>query len=197
MNPKKPVFVVFEGLDGSGKTTSARKTTELLGATYVTTPTPELRRFRDDIIASFHGNQEAAQLFYLATVFAASHDIARMLAGGVSVVLDRYFVSTQAYAEFRGSKLALDHLGDELLRPDLTVYLDASLEVRRARVGARGEESAADRETLRPDADATLRRLHLKRSTLGVVGKWLNVDTSAIEPGDVARRVVSAILIRG
>ena len=159
----------------------------------MTTPTPELRRFRDDIIASFNGNQEAAQLFYLATVFAASHDIARMLASGVSVVLDRYFVSTQAYAEFRGAKLALDHVGDRLLRPDLTVFLDAPLEVRRLRVRGRGEVSAADRETLQVEADATLRRLHVERAAHSVVGKWLNVDTSAIEPGEVARRVVSAI----
>ena len=74
-----PIFVVFEGLDGTGKSTCARLVAERLGAELLTTPSPEVRRYRDDLIECYAGSQEAAQLFYLSTVFAASDQIRGLL----------------------------------------------------------------------------------------------------------------------
>lgn len=74
--------MVFEGLDGAGKSTLATGVAAALGARWMTTPSPRVRGFRDELIAGFDGCQEAAQLFYLATVFAASREIAAELAAG-------------------------------------------------------------------------------------------------------------------
>lgn len=193
MSAGEPVFVVFEGLDGSGKTTAAQRTADLIGATYMTTPSTTLRRRRDEIIASFQGSQEAAQLFYMATVFAASADVARCLASGQSVVLDRYFLSTQAYAAFRGTILSLDCLARDLLAPSLTVFLDAPLEVRRARVAHRGRATEADSETLSDDADAVLRKLHMARAELPAVGPFRCLDSALLRPDEIAMEVAATL----
>lgn len=188
----RPVFVVFEGLDGTGKSTCARRTADALGAEYLTTPSLRLRAHRDAIVVDFDGSQEAAQLFYLATVFSASREVKRLLASGSSVVLDRYFLSTQAYAAFRGSTIGLDELAGSLLCPHLTVLLEAPLDVRRARVTDRGA-TMADRETMQAAADAGLRFEHDRRLGLPVIGRLLRCDTSVETPDDVAARVVAAL----
>lgn len=188
----RPVFVVFEGLDGTGKSTCARRAADALGADFLTTPSHALRRHRDEIIASFDGSQEACQLFYLSTVFAASQEIRALLAAGRSVVLDRYFLSTQAYAAFRGSTLSLDALAADLLAPDVTVLLHAPLDIRRARLATRGE-SNADRETLRPLADARLHQEHDLRAALPVIGRLLRIDTSVSSPDEVASQLLATL----
>lgn len=188
----RPVFVVFEGLDGAGKSTCARGVAARLGARYMTTPSPEVREHRNLIVGSYAGCQEAAQLFYLSTVFAASNEVRYLLEDEVSVVLDRYFLSTQAYAEFRGSTLHVDALGALLLPADVTVFLDVSLKIRKRRLAARGT-STADRETLSAPADTHLRAAHARRATLSVVGRWLCVDAARETPDALQELVVRAI----
>lgn len=188
-DPNKPIFIVFEGLDGSGKSTLARLVAETLGAVLLTTPSPSVRKYRDELITSFDGNQEAAQLFYLSTVFDASQRVAEMLAVGQSVVIDRYFLSTQAYAAFRGSRTRIDALGELLQPADVTVYLDVPLDVRRARLARRGT-SAADLETLSDEAQRELRKQHIGRSALTVVGHLLHINDADSTAEELAARVI-------
>lgn len=188
----RPFFVAFEGLDGSGKSTCAAQAARNLGAEYLTTPSPLIRQFRGDIVASFGSSQEAAQLFYLSTVFAASGQVRSLLSDGRSVVMDRYFLSTQAYAQFRGSRLELDELHKHLVPADLTVYLDAPLAVRRQRLEAR-HCTHEDRETLTAAADDRLRALHAQRSELGIVGRWLRIDSAQASPAEITCQIVRAL----
>lgn len=136
-----------------------------------------MRGFRDALIESFGGCQEAAHLFYLGTVFAASREIEALLARGQSVVLDRYFLSTQAYAAFRGSRVQLDETQGLLVPAHLTVLVEAPLSVRRARLIARGL-SPADRETMEDEAEARLRAEHDRRLGLPVMGRVLRLDSA-------------------
>ena len=188
----QPKFIVFEGLDGSGKSTCAAQLAEHIGAELMTTPSPRVRLYRDDLIESLGSSQEARQLFYLATVFAASDEVAALLQRGQSVVLDRYFLSTQAYAAFRGSQLAVDEV-QRLLRPaDVTVYMDTPLATRVARLHRRGS-SAADLETVTAGADARLRDEHLRRAHLDVVGRFVRVAGDLGSPRDVLDRVLAEL----
>jgi len=188
----RPTFIVFEGLDGSGKSTCAAQLAERLGAELMTTPPLGVRRYRDDLITSLGSSQEARQLFYLATVFAASEEVSTHLKQGRSVVLDRYFLSTQAYAAFRGSRLEVDEV-QRLLRPaDVTVYMDTSLTTRVARLTQRGA-SAADLETITTDANTRLREEHFRRARLDVVGRFVRVPGDAGSPREVIDRIVAEL----
>lgn len=192
--PENAVFVVFEGLDGAGKTSCAKQTAELLGARYMTTPSLALRQHRDAIIASFDGSQEAAHMFYLATVMAASEEVKSCLARGQSVVLDRYFLSTQVYAKFRGSVLEVyESVGKLLLPADWTVFLGASLNVRQSRALERGC-SMADGETMTNDANARLLQGYEQRIHHPVIGQRMRIDTSAMSVQEISQQVVTKIL---
>jgi len=189
---RQPTFIVFEGLDGSGKSTCAAQLAKHIGAELMTTPSTRVRRYRDDLIESLGSSQEARQLFYLATVFAASDEVAALLQRGRSVVLDRYFLSTQAYAAFRGSRLVGDD-AQRLLQPaDVTFYVDTPLAVRVARLHRRGT-SAADLETVAAGADARLREEHLRRAHLDVVGRFVRVAGDVGSPRDVLHRVLAEL----
>lgn len=186
----KPVFVVFEGMDGTGKSTCASLTAEKLGARLLSTPSPRLRAYREEIISSYAGSQEAAHLFYLSTVVAASEEIARHLADGESVVLDRYFLSTEVYAAFRGSSLVLGSSIEKMLQPaDLTVFLDTPLPIRRERLRLRGSKSVEDEETLTADADMRLRQQYAIRKGSPVAGQWLEVDSSALSIEEISMAI--------
>lgn len=188
-----PVFLVFEGLDGVGKTSCAKITAELLDAHFMTTPTATIRKYRDQIIESFKGNQEAAQMFYLATVLAASDEAKSQMAKGRSVVLDRYFLSTQVYAEFRGSILNMDEsVGKILQPPDWTVFLEASLNVRKSRVLARGGATSDD-ETLTDHANDLLLNGYRRRMHLPIAAKYMRIDTSSSDVMEIAQKIVNKI----
>lgn len=194
MTLHRPTFIVFEGLDGSGKSTCAAGLAELLGAELMTTPSPEVRRYRDDLITSLGPSQEARQLFYLATVFAASEAVSALLKQGRSVVLDRYFLSTQAYADFRRSRLEVDAV-QRLLRPaDLTLYIDTPLVTRVARLNRRGT-SVADLETITVDADSRLRDEHLRRAHLDVVGRFVRLPGDAGSPPEIVKLIVAELAV--
>ncbi len=192
MTLPRPTFIVFEGLDGSGKSTCAAQLAERISAEFMTTPSPRVRSFRDDLVETLGSSQEAKQLFYLATVFAASEEVSALLKRGRSVVLDRYFLSTQAYAAFRGSRLEVDDV-QRLLRPaDVTIYMDTPLATRVARLHRRGT-SAEDLETITADADCRLRDEHLRRAHVDVVGRFVRVSGDPGSPGDVLERVIAEL----
>ncbi|PKN31185.1 MAG: hypothetical protein CVU63_25250, partial [Deltaproteobacteria bacterium HGW-Deltaproteobacteria-20] len=168
-----PKFVVLEGLDGAGKTTAAKLFAKETGAVCMTTPSEALRAHRDVIVESL-ATQLSRQLFYLSMVEDASERIRLLLGQGGSVVLDRYYLSTQAYAAFRGSNLEVPLLEATLLIPDLTVFVEAPLEVRRARLLTRGL-NPFDRETMSEKANARLIREYEARFGCRVTGRLLRI----------------------
>lgn len=144
------LFLAFEGIDASGKSTQARRVAELHNALFTFEPgdTPlgaELRTWLLDAAVPMSPVTEA--LLMLAD---RSHHIdtliAPTLASGTSVVSDRYFGSTLAYQGF-GRGLNIDELkaatqlavGNAI--PDLTILIDIPLEV----ANERRERNAKDR----------------------------------------------------
>jgi len=190
-----PVLIVFEGLDGVGKSICAKRTAEALGAYYLKTPSGPLLNHREGIIKSFGGCQEAAQLLYLASVANASQIVKRHLAVGQSIVLDRYLLSTLVYADFRGSTLKIDDALSEVLHPaDLTIFLDAPLAIRRKRICERSTVLAADdAETLSDSGDKLLREGYRRRLELPAAGRVLALDSSQLDIDQIACAVVAEL----
>jgi dTMP kinase len=150
------LFIVLEGVEGSGKTTQARLLAEWLTACGVphrltrepggTTVGEEIRR------VLLHGGDMPARtelLLYLAARAALVEQVVRpALDAGLVVVADRFELSTLAYqAHGRGLPLAQVRAANAVatggLRPDLTIVLELAPGVGEARRAAAG--APADR----------------------------------------------------
>ncbi|MCL6096549.1 MAG: dTMP kinase [Patescibacteria group bacterium] len=149
-NPYPGKFIVFEGIEASGKTTQARAVSEILEKdrkiwlTKNPTTDNEIGRFiRNEILS---GNKKhippvSYQYLFSADRVIQQEQIIEKLKQGITVVCDRYFWSSVAYgiADREGtdyenweevSLIALSILSMyyQFLLPDLSIYLDVSLE---------------------------------------------------------------------
>jgi dTMP kinase len=143
-------FLVFEGIDVSGKSTQGRRVAELHDALFTFEPgdTPlgvELRRWVLDAATPMDPATEA-----LLMLSDRSHHVRSVieptLDAGLSVVSDRFFASTLAYQGYgRGVDLSLLRAASELAigscLPAVTILLDIPLEV----VNERRAHDAKDR----------------------------------------------------
>ena len=145
------LFIVFEGIDGSGTTTQCQLLAEKiknLGAPVVRTREPGGTPLAESIRALVLDPNSAGitplaeLLLYAASRAQHVHEkIKPALEQGVHVICDRYTASTWAYQGY-GRNLDLDLIGqitkiaEAGCEPDLTIYLRVPLEIaaeRRAR----------------------------------------------------------------
>jgi dTMP kinase len=145
---KRGYLIVFEGLDGTGKSTQLPRLARRLAANgreVVTTREPydcaPGRKIRE--LAQRHPPVPAAEelaLFVEQRRIHVREQIAPALARGAVVLSDRYFLSTVAYQGARGLDAArlLAESEAEFPLPDLAVLLILAPELGLARVAARG-----------------------------------------------------------
>jgi dTMP kinase len=132
------LFVAFEGVDGCGKSTQARRVALERGAHFTFEPgdSPlgaELRRWLLDASAPMSPVTEALLMLadrshHVRTVIEPTRD------AGTHVVSDRFAASSLAYQGYgRGVDLAQLHAATDLAigdcRPDVTVLLDLAPEI--------------------------------------------------------------------
>ncbi len=135
-------FIVFEGIDGAGKTTQTKmlceKLTSLGKKVCLTAEPTELESGRE--LRKILGGEEKKSDCEIATLFALdriahntdkNHGIGAMLEAGYDVICDRYYYSSLAYqgpvTSYEWVKsLNLDC--PEIRRPDLCIFLDLTPE---------------------------------------------------------------------
>ncbi len=142
------LLVVFEGIDGAGKSTQVRRLTEALRMMGIPvrvdrepTDGPIGKRLRASATLGRLPAEEELELFILDRREHVEQFIEPGLRGGEVVILDRYYFSNAAYQGSRG----LDW--QEILRrneafapaPDLLLWLDVPVEVSGHRIESRGE----------------------------------------------------------
>jgi dTMP kinase len=186
-------LIAVEGLDGVGKTTLSRSLAEALNTEWRTTPNAALRELRDRIEAAYRGAAHGRALFYASTVMALSEQSRVSLEQGRDLIVDRYWLSTWAYSRLLSPRLELGPIEDAIRPADVTIFLEASDPIRRARLTMRGA-SALDRSTLRRDNARRLRDAYEEGLTRAVAGRVVRIDTSALPEDGVLTAALDAVV---
>ncbi len=146
----KGTFIVIEGIDGTGKSTQAKRLGEWfrsLGREVVLSYEPTHgqwgKQLRDSMTQGRLPADEELELFikdrkqHIATLIQPALD-----AGNV-VILDRYYFSTMAYQGARGFDPQTIRERNEAFapQPDLLLILDLDIDTAHRRIGVRGDNA--------------------------------------------------------
>ncbi len=156
MTIQRGIFITFEGIEGSGKSTQIRKLREFLqgsGHAVISTRepggTPLADRIRE-LLLSHHSEKVAEKSEIFLYLASRSQHIASVvkpaLYQGITVLCDRFFDATVAYQGY-GRGLDIDFLhklnryATEGISPDLTILLDIPAETGIKRISENPERT--------------------------------------------------------
>jgi dTMP kinase len=199
---KKGLFVTFEGMEGSGKTTAIQAVADFLteaGHSVCVTREPggtpmgkEIRSWLLNPGSVLHDPRSELLLFAADRLEHIAGVIRPALSRGEVVLCDRFTDSTLAY-QVGGRGLDADlvayGIGLAGLVPDLTFLMDVSPEEGLRRAGKRGALDRFEKE------DLTFH--HRVRDTYLAIAKRESrvhvVDTEGMGPGDCVERVLGVV----
>jgi dTMP kinase len=155
VRPRKGYFIVFEGIDGSGKSTVARRVSEVLSREMpgwvVLTAEPTDSFIGQAVRMANAGEVDdlAEALLFVADRAEHTRQIRKWLDEGKVVICDRYYASTIAYQgallkqRFGSAKKAVEWLkavnGPAIASPDLTLLLTVRVETAMERLRSRSD----------------------------------------------------------
>jgi dTMP kinase len=208
------MFIVMEGIDGSGKTTQIKLLAEWLKSaagferllvTHEPGGWPSGEAVRELVLGgSMSGVWSEFFAFMLDRCEHVARRIATELAKGACVVCDRYMPSTLAYQIFSNPDIP-DETAEYMLRiadviglpkPDYVCLLDVDTGVARQRLASRGKSDAFDARG--ENFFSRVRAGYEKIMSLSPDG-WIKIDASGSEDevfSDIAGRFSDAFLRR-
>jgi dTMP kinase len=193
---ERGMYVVVEGIDGTGKTElAARLVPPLLrrGHSVSSFREPSDRFLRTQFTRLLKSDSLAAALCYSVDRAMQRPEIESALEQGDIVVQDRSFYSSFAYhAPGLDTEAAreLERIDRTLaIEPDIVLYLDASVDVAIRRVEASGQRNAFEDEPY-------LRRVKAKFEQMFQPPRWVRIDASGT-PEHTIEQAMNALLAAG
>jgi dTMP kinase len=147
---QRGLFIVIEGIDGTGKSTQARHLAEWLVAhgrevvlSREPTDGPWGAQLRASAATGRLSPEDELQYFLNDRRQHVAETISPALAAGKVVILDRYYFSTMAYQGARGFDPAeIRRLNEQFAPvPDLLLILDIDVNMALQRIGSRGDSA--------------------------------------------------------
>lgn len=146
-------FIVFEGIDGSGKSTQAKLAAEYLLSkgkqvhlTREPTTRPIGKLIREALSGNFNVSESTMAAMFLADrldhILNEEDGIIKLLNEGYDVISDRYFWSSFAYHSLSLDMawvISIHKKVIDICPPDLTIYLDLNVEASLQRIAERNE----------------------------------------------------------
>lgn len=142
------LFIVIEGIDGTGKSTQAKRLAEWFRArgrevvlSREPTDGPWGKKLRESATMGRLSPEEELECFLNDRREHVEMTIKPALADGKVVILDRYYFSTMAYQGARGFDPIEIRRRNEAFapQPDLLLILDLSVDSAHERIGSRGD----------------------------------------------------------
>ena len=209
MNPPNPhpgALIVVEGIDGAGTTTQTElllQWLERIGVPAVAAREPSGGPI--GVVVRQHlgrkvelGGPEAEALAFAADrMDHVVSEVVPTLARGVTVVADRYYLSSLAYQALACDLDWLREINRFALRPDLTVFLSVPVDV-----GVKRFSGRATRERFEEDRGELVRiadRYDAAIAALQADGEVVTVIDGSRSPADVHAEIVrlaAAVLVR-
>jgi dTMP kinase len=146
----KGLLIVIEGIDGTGKSTQARRLGEWFASkgrevvlSREPTDGPWGKKLRESAASGRLSPEDELEYFLKDRRQHVVEKIAPALAAGKVVILDRYYFSTMAYQGARGFDPAEIRLLNEEFAPvpDLLLILDLDVDSAHQRIGHRGDSA--------------------------------------------------------
>lgn len=191
-----PIFVVFEGVDGAGKSEVSKLVAEKLSAIHLESPTTPFSSIRNHVDKNL--SDKGRFYFYMASNFDLSEKILITLRSK-SIICARYFHSTViGYASRQNIDIesvynSIDVTKKDFINPDLTIFLNVNEDIQRRRINSRGllKNSQTDYKCLE---DKKYReRLFKNYEYISKKEKWYTIDTSTMSINEVADECINII----
>jgi dTMP kinase len=185
---KKGLFIVFEGLDKSGKTTQSNKLVENLvknidvivhKMSFPARETPLGQVINSYLTSKIDLSAESAHLLFSANRWELADQIKAQLSRGEIIVCDRYYYSGIAYSTAKGLPLNWCANSDQgLPEPDIVLYMCADAE----ELNTRGDFGAEKYERIdfQKKVAASFEQLYMPN--------WHHID--ATESPDIIEKII-------
>ncbi len=201
----KNLFIAFEGIDGSGKSTQVKLLAERLTkeghkvySTFEPTDSDIGKLIRNIFSHKTQANHQTIAALFLADRFHhllnKTDGLLKKLEDGYTVITDRYYFSSYAYHSVH---MPMDWVIDinapctKLLRPDLNIYIDISPEESMNRI-TKAREKAELYETL--ENLTNVRNKYMEAFELKKTDEKVFITNGDRKPDLIAKDITTMIL---
>ncbi len=206
MGIERGKFITVHGIDGTGKTTTARAVQAEAAArghdivNYDEHPDRALNPHsaRKDALDRAGEDLESRLIAHLESTLYHSDQIEKLLAEGYHVVKSRYLDDVMAHFAHLGvSEEKLHEISSKfpIVQPDLKVILTVDDATRLNRTGEREDATSADREAKIPGSRAHFFEEYIQRAA-EQAGDARTFDTGTFDSESIARAIVDYIVAR-